>query len=224
MRLALFDCDGTLVDSQHVIMAAMQETFATQDLTWPGRAAALSVIGLSLNEALAVLVPDGDADGRGRLVQAYRNTFHRMRQDPANHEPLFAGVRETLQRLAARDDLLLGIATGKSQRGVKAILEREGLAGHFVTIQTADDAPSKPHPGMVVQAMSAVGASPRETVVIGDTSYDMMMARAAGASALGVGWGYHPESALTAAGAQVIAQRFDDVDEHLERLWREVAA
>lgn len=223
MRLALFDCDGTLVDSQHVITAAMREAFAAQGLAWPGREATLAIVGLSLREAMAILAPDHDADGRERLAQVYRDAFHRLRQDPAHHEPLFNGVRETLDRLAAREDLLLGIATGKSQRGVKALLERVGLERHFVTIQTADDAPSKPHPGMVLQAMAAAGAGPHETVMIGDTSYDMMMARSAGASALGVGWGYHPEHTLTAAGAQAIARDFNDIDEHLERLWQEAA-
>lgn len=223
MRLALFDCDGTLVDSQHAIMAAMRETFAAQALAWPGREATLAIIGLSLREAMAILAPDHDADGRDRLATAYRETFHRLRQDPAHHQPLFDGVRETLQRLAARDDVLLGIATGKSQRGVRALLEREGLERHFVTIQTADDAPSKPHPGMVLQAMAAAGAGPHETVMIGDTSYDMMMARAAGASALGVDWGYHPEHALLTAGAQAIVRDFNDMDGHLERLWQEAA-
>jgi len=221
MKLALFDCDGTLVDSQHVIIAAMRDAFAAQSLAWPGRGATLAIIGLSLTEAMAKLAPDCDADGRDRLAATYRDSFHRKRQDPAHHEPLFDGVRETLDRLAARDDMLLGIATGKSQRGVKALLEREGLESHFVTIQTADDAPSKPHPGMVLQAMAAAGAGPHETVVIGDTSYDMTMARTAGASALGVGWGYHPEDALMSAGAQAIVRKSNDIDAYLERLWQE---
>ncbi len=223
MKLALFDCDGTLVDSQHVIMAAMREAFAAQDLAWPGREATLAIIGLSLSEAMGVLAPDHDGGQRDRLAQGYKDTFHRLRQDPAHHEPLFEGVRETLVRLAAREDMLLGIATGKSQRGVKALLEREGLEKYFVTIQTADDAPSKPHPGMVLQAMAAAGAGAHETVVVGDTSYDMMMARAAGASALGVGWGYHPEHALLTAGAQAIVRNFNDIDAYLERLWQAAA-
>jgi len=223
MRLALFDCDGTLVDSQHAIMASMQAAFAGENLVWPGREPTLAIVGLSLAEAFGVLVPEYDAGRRDRLAAGYKASFHALRQDPAHHEPLFAGVRTTLERLAARQDVLLGIATGKSQRGVRALLEREGLDKHFVTIQTADDAPSKPHPGMVMQAMAAAGAEPRETVMIGDTSYDMMMARAAGASALGVGWGYHPQSALMAAGAQAIADRFSDIDDHLHRLWRDAA-
>ncbi len=223
MRLALFDCDGTLVDSQHVIMAAMQASFAGENLVWPGREATLAIIGLSLAEAFRVLVPEHDDGRREKLAAGYKAQFHRLRQDPAHHEPLFEGVRETLARLAGREDLLLGIATGKSQRGVRALLSREGLDGHFVTVQTADDAPSKPHPGMVLQAMAAAGAGPHETVVIGDTSYDMMMARSAGAAALGVSWGYHPESALVAAGAQAIASRFSDIDGHLERLWQDAA-
>ena len=223
MRLALFDCDGTLVDSQHVIVAAMQAAFAAENLAWPGRERILAVIGLSLGEAFGVLVPGHDGARREMLAAGYKANFHALRQDPAHHEPLFEGVRATLERLAARQDVLLGIATGKSQRGVRALLEREGLDKHFVTIQTADDAPSKPHPGMVMQAMAAAGAGPRETVMIGDTSYDMMMARAAGASALGVGWGYHPQSALMAAGAQAIANRFSDIDDHLHDLWEAAA-
>jgi phosphoglycolate phosphatase len=118
---------------------------------------------------------------------------------------------------------VLGIATGKSRRGVAALLERQGIDRHFSTVQTADDAPSKPHPAMVEQAMAATGATPAETVVIGDTSFDMLMARAAGAGALGVGWGYHPASRLREAGAQAIAGRFDEVAAHLDRLWREAA-
>jgi phosphoglycolate phosphatase len=107
--------------------------------------------------------------------------------------------------LANRDDVVLGIATGKSQRGVAAVLEREGLTSHFVTIQTADTHPSKPHPSMILKAMAETGADPVDTLMIGDTTYDMIMARDAQVTAQGVAWGYHEESVLRGAGAHDVS-------------------
>ena len=211
MKLILFDCDGTLVDSQHNIIEAMRRAFADVNLPFPGEAATRAIIGLSLHAAVQALAPDASPDVLRRLEEAYKDNFFRLRHEPDFHEPLFPGVREALDALAARDDVLLGIATGKSRRGLEVLLEREGLRHHFITLQTADDAPSKPHPGMVLRALEDTGAEARNTVLVGDTRYDMQMARNAGAWALGVGWGYHPPEQLRQAGAHDITHESDEL-------------
>jgi phosphoglycolate phosphatase len=129
-----------------------------------------------------------------------------------------------VEQLAARDDVILGIATGKSQRGARAVLARHDLTGHFAIIKTADDAPSKPHPGMVQGAIGEAGVEPADTLMIGDSIYDMEMARAAGAYAIGVTWGYHTADALIAAGAQQVIEDFVELVPSLERLWDRAAA
>jgi phosphoglycolate phosphatase len=204
--LAVFDCDGTLVDSQHVIHAAMCEAFARHDLTPPERAAVRAVVGLQLDVAIARLGPEIAPEAVAALADAYKAAFFalRARPDHREREPLFAGMAELVARLAG-DGVVLGIATGKSLRGLRHTLAMHGLQAHFTTLQTPDTCPGKPHPGMVLEAMAATGARPEETVVVGDTSFDMEMACGAGAAALGVAWGYHPAEALTLAGASAVA-------------------
>ncbi len=211
-RLVIFDCDGTLVDSQHVIVAAMEYAFTREGLEAPPREAVLSIVGLSLPEAiwrLARTMPEVPEEAAVlRLTDGYKDAFTELRQDPAHEEPMFPGAREGVLDLAARDDILLGIATGKSRRGVDRLLEMRGLDACFATIQTADDAPSKPHPAMIVQAMDDVGASSDATLMVGDTTFDIEMARNAGVTGLGVSWGYHPPAHLEDAGAHYIAGDF----------------
>ncbi len=204
MNLVIFDCDGTLVDSQHLIVAAMTRAFADHKLAPPGREDILSIVGLSLPIAVARLLPDSDPKIVASVSDAYRDAFGELRRDPSHNEPMFPGAMETIKTLAARSDVLLGVATGKSRRGVAALFERFAIAPHFVTIQTADTHPSKPHPSMILTAMAEAGAEAARTVMIGDTTYDIEMARAAGVGAIGVSWGYHPSVALEAAGAHVI--------------------
>jgi phosphoglycolate phosphatase len=218
IRLALFDCDGTLVDSQANICRAMEEAFTSAKLAPPGRDAIRSVVGLSLVEAVAGLLPKAD-DALHRAVAAdYKAAFFNLRASGAMaEEPLFEGMAETLATL--RDTgWTLGIATGKSDRGLVHILTQHGLTDHFVTLQTADRHPSKPHPAMIEAAMAEAGAAPETTVMIGDTSYDMLMARAAGVRALGVGWGYHPPQELTEAGADAVADTVASLPDHLEQV------
>jgi phosphoglycolate phosphatase len=142
-----------------------------------------------------------------------------MRAPGSPVEPLYPGASEVIAELARRDDIVLGIATGKSQRGVRLVLGHHGLLDHFITIKTADDAPSKPDPGMVLAAMREAGAAPENTVVVGDTVYDMAMARAAGAAGIGVTWGYHPGAALAGAGALAVIDRFANLVPTLDRIW-----
>ncbi|WP_420142756.1 HAD-IA family hydrolase [Sphingomonas sp.] len=204
-RLALFDCDGTLVDSQTTICLAMQRAFDVVGVAAPGDPATRGIIGLSLPEALTVLYPGGTTEEHDAIGEAYKAAFFDMRtQGLANH-PLYDGIAEAIGDLDARG-WLLGVATGKSDRGLKAILEHHGLHPRFITLQTSDRHPSKPHPSMIEQAMADAGSEPATTAMIGDTSYDMAMARAAGCAAIGVAWGYHNADQLIEAGADVVAE------------------
>ncbi|QFU16786.1 HAD-IA family hydrolase [Microvirga thermotolerans] len=213
MKLVIFDVDGTLVDSQNIIVAAQHRAFAAVGLPPPTRERALSIVGLSLAEAFTVLVgPDGPVE---RMVEAYKDAFGELRADPANAEPLFPGALDCLRWLSGREDVLLGIATGKSRRGVAHLLERHGWGDLFATVQTADDAPSKPHPAMLLQAMGEVGAEALDTVMVGDSSFDMAMARAARVLPLGVSWGFQPVSALSEAGARLIVDSYGELEQAL---------
>ncbi|HVI99124.1 MAG TPA: HAD-IA family hydrolase [Sphingomonas sp.] len=204
-RLAIFDCDGTLVDSQANICRAMEEAFAAHRLDVPQRAAIRRIVGLSLVEAMRVLLPEADGGDHARLAETYKQTFFTLRANGGlADEPLFDGVAEAIDALEA-DGWLFGVATGKSDRGLAHILAAHGLSARFVTLQTADRHPSKPHPSMIEAAIAEAGAAPETSVMIGDTSYDMAMARAAGTRAVGVAWGYHAADELTAAGAHAIA-------------------
>jgi len=204
MKLVIFDCDGTLVDSQHMIVAAMARALAQEGFDPLPRARVLSIVGLSLSVAIARLLPDVPPVRIEAVADAYKAAFGDLRRDPEHHEPLFPGIAEVIAALAARDDVLLGVATGKSRRGVDALFERFGFHPHFVTIQTADNNPSKPSPAMVNQALREAGVARTGAVMIGDTSFDMAMARAAEIGAIGVAWGYHPVAELVEAGAHDI--------------------
>ncbi len=203
MKLVVFDVDGTLVDSQHLIVAAQGMAFAEHGMAAPGRTEALSVVGLSLPQAFRRLV--GEDGPVLALAESYKRAFQLLRLDPNYEEPLFPGMGDLLARLRTREDVLLGLATGKSRRGVEHLIRAQGWDGWFATTQTADDAPSKPDPAMLQQAMAEAGVDPDSTVMIGDTTYDMAMAVGAGAAAVGVGWGYHEPGALYAAGAVTVA-------------------
>lgn len=217
-RLALFDCDGTLVDSQINICRAMEECFAVSRLDPPPREAIRRIVGLSLVPAIAQLLPEAEARQHEAMAEDYKRAFFAMRASGAlDPEPLFEGVAEAIETLDAKG-WLLGVATGKSDRGLKHILEHHGLAHRFVTLQTADRHPSKPHPSMVEAAMAEAGASPQTTAMIGDTSFDMMMARAAGAHAIGVAWGYHTMHELLESGAGHVVEHAAALPAQLEAL------
>jgi phosphoglycolate phosphatase len=203
-RLAVFDCDGTLVDSQINIIRAMTESFDAVGVPAPDPHRIRQVVGLSLFETMTVLLPDADVDLQTHLADNYRGAYHRMRAaGTLVVEPLYPGVRDGLVELAARG-WMLGVATGKSDRGLGMILDHHAIAHHFVTLQTADRHPSKPHPAMLELAMAQAGAAPDATVMIGDTSFDMAMGVAAGVRAIGVDWGYHAPDDLRAAGAETV--------------------
>jgi phosphoglycolate phosphatase len=206
MQLIIFDCDGTLVDSQHKICAAMTHAFTALQLPVPSRSDILGIVGLSLPQVFAVLAANEPGSVQARLAELYAQDFPARRPGAPLNDPLYAGMGELVATLARRPEILLGIATGKSRRGVARILEREGWSGHFVTIQTADDHPSKPDPAMILAAMAEVGAEPAHTLMVGDTTYDMEMAVNAGVRGLGVSWGYHAPARLLQVGAERVVQ------------------
>ncbi len=208
--LALFDCDGTLVDSQQSIIAAMREAWRAHDLDDPDPEAVRRVVGLPLDTAIIHLRPEATPREMQSLGEHYRAAFFRQRQSDTFEEPLYDGAVEALDALDA-EGILLGVATGKSRRGLRATLERHGLAARFVTTRTADDGPGKPNPHMVQRAMAETGVDPACVVMIGDTVFDIQMARAAGVATIGVAWGYHPVEELSAAGADEIADSFPDI-------------
>lgn len=205
MQLVIFDCDGTIVDSQHMIVAAMNQAFVVAGLPPPPREAVVEIIGLSLELAVRELLPSGLQHRAGAIAEDYKTSFHDLRTSELPREPLFPGVKAAIATLH-ENGALLGIATGKSRRGVRLLLEREGFVDVFATIQTADTHPSKPDPSMILTAMAETGAAREETLMVGDTSFDMAMARNAGVRAVGVAWGYHPPAALVAAGAHVVVE------------------
>jgi len=217
-RLAIFDCDGTLVDSQANICRAMETCFANARLVPPERAAIRRIVGLSLVPAIAMLLPEGDAALHETMAEDYKRAFFTLRSTGAlEQEPLFDGIAESIEALESAG-WLLGVATGKSDRGLHHVLDQHGIRHRFITLQTADRHPSKPHPAMLQAAIAEAGAAPETTAMIGDTSFDMAMARAGGAHAIGVAWGYHDAEELAAAGAHVVLDRAHMLPAHLEAL------
>ena len=210
IRLAIFDCDGTLVDSGATIVAALKASFELNDIPVPPPNVSRRVIGLSLTEAMAALLPDRDREQHLRLAEDYKRVFMQLRAAGQVEEPLFDGVLDMLDALE-HDGWLLAVATGKSDRGLKHCLEQHDIHARFVSLQTADRHPSKPHPSMVEQAIADAGAALETTIVVGDTSFDMAMAANAGATGIGAGWGYHDAHELLAAGAVGVAEEPGDV-------------
>lgn len=210
-RLAIFDCDGTLVDSQANICLAMEHAFDEAGMIPPSRHATRRIVGLSLVEAMRVLLPEGEDALHRDMAERYKASYLVLRNNGLEHEPLYDGIAALLSAMD-ESGWLLGVATGKSDRGLERCLDHHGIRGLFVTLQTADRHPSKPHPSMVYQALADTGAEAAEAVVIGDTVYDIHMGRAAGTRTIGVNWGYHPVDELRGAGADAIAESIDELE------------
>ncbi|MTH77779.1 HAD-IA family hydrolase [Paracoccus aestuariivivens] len=214
MRLVVFDVDGTLVNSQHEIVEAMNYGLRGVGLPEMQPQEILSIVGLSLPVAIARLLPGATPDLHERVVLGYREAFVAARAKGVV-PPLYAGALDCLDALAAQDDVLLGIATGKPMRGLMAVLEAHGLTQRFVTRQTADGHPSKPHPAMLESALSETGVAASRTAMVGDTVFDIEMARAAGVTGFGVDWGYHPTVDLHGAGAALVAPDYPSLTQSL---------
>jgi len=215
MKLAVFDCDGTLIDSQINIIRAMDSSFARHALPAPDPQATRRIVGLSLVEAMQAMLPEADHALHISLAEDYKTAFQRLRADKAlDSEPLYPGIRSLLDTLAG-GDWLLAVATGKSDRGLKLALEHHGIHDLFISLQTADRHPSKPHPSMLRAALADAGVDAAQAVMIGDTVFDIAMGEAAGVRSIGVDWGYHDAHELIDAGAAHVA---DDADHLLALL------
>jgi phosphoglycolate phosphatase len=214
IRLAVFDCDGTLVDGQAEICRAMERAFAEAELPLPDHDRVRRSVGLSLPRAVELLAPDAPGALRGDIVEAYKRAFRAAREAGELVQPLFPGIAELLAALRGAG-WELAVATGMSRRGLDHCLAVNGIAADFASLQTADDHPSKPHPSMLLAALAETLAEPGDAVMIGDTQYDMLMARDAGVHAIGVDWGYHHPAELVAAGAEFVAQTPSQLRAHL---------
>jgi len=195
-RLLVFDWDGTLMDSEARIVGCIRA--AIEDLGAEPRddSSIRNIIGLGLREAIEVLYPQADDALRERLAQRYRDHYLGSSGIPSQ---LFPGARDTLLDLAERG-YLLGIATGKGRQGLDRVLEDTNVRELFHATRCATETLSKPNPEMLEQVMDELGATPEETLMIGDTEYDMLMARNAGAAALAVSYGVHGQERLMGHG------------------------
>jgi len=210
-RLAVFDCDGTLVDGQAHICDSMDDAFACVGFAPPDRNLVRRVVGLSLPVAVRKLLRDAEEAQISSVVEAYKDAFRTRRQHGILQEPLYHGIADLLARLH-NQGWLLAVATGKSDRGLNACLETHGIRDMFVSLQTADRHPSKPHPDMLDAAIAEAGLTHNQAVMIGDTTFDIIMARDAQVRALGVAWGYHEPQELIAEGASAVANAPKDLE------------
>jgi phosphoglycolate phosphatase len=216
MKLAVFDCDGTLIDGQADVCWAMERAFSRAGIPAPDVSAVRRAVGLSLPQAVRVLAPDLSGDQNRAVTEFYRSSFRARREEGLLDEPLYDGIAELLTGLR-NAGWQLAVATGKSDRGLAACLATHGIADLFVSLQTADRHPSKPHPAMLEAALFEAGALPAQAVMIGDTSFDMLMARSAGVRGVGVAWGYHAPAELIASGAVSVAETVTSLSRALEK-------
>ena len=216
-KLIIFDLEGTLIDTVALVVDAFNTAFEESGNTPPAEEAIRSISGLRLDIAVQRLAPYANEELVGSLSESYRQAY----LDNAltsQCEPLFPGALAALDKLHERDNSLLAIATGKPLRGTNRILTENSLIGHFTSLQTPDNNPSKPNPDMIYSAMSLVGANKANTIMIGDTNHDIDMAVAAGVKSIAVGWGYHQKSDLLDAGADIFIDEFDMLIETIDEL------
>lgn len=216
MRLIIFDMDGTLIDSERLIVEAVSEAYRAIGETAPTPAAIRGISGITARDAMKILSPGADDALIDRIMESYR-TQYRARAGVVN-EPLFEGALAALDRLQRDPETILAVATGKGYRSATTLLENHGIIGRFHSIQTPDHNRGKPDPQMIETAMAKAGVDRAHTVMIGDTVHDMRMGRAAKVKTIGVAWGYHATEELTAEGADIVITRFDDLDGAIDQL------
>jgi len=205
-RLLVFDWDGTLADSTALIAGAIQQTCRDLGIPAPDDRSARHVIGLGHRDAISLVAPTLPPSDVARFSERYR--LHYLVGDA--EIPLFAGVWEMLDELDRRG-FLLGVATGKSRAGLARALAQHGIADRFVASRCADESFPKPHPAMLLSLMELAGVVPAETLMIGDTTHDLDLARNAGVSAVAVAYGAHPAAALAAMAPLAIVHSIGEL-------------
>jgi phosphoglycolate phosphatase len=218
LKLVMFDMDGTLIDTGSLIAEHMATTFVGAGLDAPSPEQVRRIIGLSLPQAMLALLGSEDIELAEKMAGEYRAHYRASLVSAEGREGLFPGARQALDFLHGQADTLLGIATGKGLNGVHRLTQLHDIAGHFVTLQTPDHNPSKPHPGMMLRAMTETGADKSQTVIIGDTTFDIQMGKAAGTKTIGVTWGYHAPEELVGAGADMLVRDYADLPAAIERV------
>ncbi len=205
MRLIIFDCDGTLVDSQQTIITATETALSAYDFAPPSRRDILYAVGLPIDVAMRQHVPQASDEQIVNMLDVYRDTYQQLSQQDDRGQVMFDGMHEQIVELGEMDETLLGIITMKSRRGLSRVVDAYDIRGFFQVLKSADDGPGKPAPDLMLDAMAETGMTPDQTVMVGDTSFDVMMAKAAGTMAIGVGWGYQTVEELSDSGADEIA-------------------
>ena len=219
IKLAVFDCDGTLVDSQHAIFQSMSVAFEQNDLPVPSRDAVRRIVGLPLLDGIALLAPDGSPELIETLRDGYSGEWQKLRATQSLEEPLFPGTLEAIDA-AQNAGWLLGVATGKSYRGLVATLSHYEILDRFVTLQTSDKVSrGKPFPDMMLAALEEAGCDKANAIMIGDTTFDIDMAQNAGVRAVGVNWGYHEANELMASGAECVINEFHELSSAINPNW-----
>ena len=217
LRLAVFDLDGTLLDSTDSIVTGVKLAWQTLGFPEPDPAVVKRTVGLPWEKAIPMILPGVSEAEMDKVRSYHQEVAQGLRRRPPRNETLFEGAREALDALETAG-FLLGIVTSRAQRRLLELLEAHDLRQRFVTLKTVDHGPGKPNPHLLNLAMAEAGVDRSDTVMIGDTTFDIEMARNAGTASVGVSWGVHEVEELSAAGADHIVDAFHEVPAVVHRL------
>ena len=215
MRLIVFDCDGTLVDSQQTIITATEAALGAHDFASPDRRDILYAVGLPVDVAMRRHAPEASDDQIINMLDIYRETYQQLVQQDDRGQVMFEGMHEQIIKLGNMDDTLLGIITMKSRRGLERVVDAYDIRQFFQVLKSADDGPGKPNPDLMLDAIRETGVDASQALMVGDTSFDILMAKSAGTKAIGVGWGYQTVEELEESGADAIAETPEDLNDLL---------
>jgi phosphoglycolate phosphatase len=220
MRLVIFDADGTLINSRAIILEGIRLVFVEFGYPVPPVDATLTTIGLSLDLLFAELLDRPVDEEIKAMSLSYKKRSSELQKIPELHSRLYDGIDNIIHKLSEQPETLLAIATGKSRRGLINMIDAYGYRDKFIVSRTADDCPSKPHPAMILECCEFAGCEMAQSVMIGDSSYDMQMAIQAGAKAIGVSWGYQPVCALEKSGAHAIVDQPRDIPDAIDEIFK----